>query len=444
MRIVVTISLIIIALIIDTLLTKIYAFTGLSTVFSYDMRINTFFAIAIAYSIGVYLVLKLVKIETSAVIKKKLHLDSLRKVMFAIQYILAAIIFLVFFQMKLTSHYSVALTGFVVGISYILAIVMMSLLSFRFISWFRFNRNMVVLTYAISSIALALNAGFTVTLVSNLFLDMPSEIFEHQGFGYSPHIVRGSATDLLNNAYIITSIVSFVLWWIATALLLRHYSQKLGKSKYWVTIAMPLSYFLMQFFPSFPKLLSVFQNSSDIFFIYTIIFTLSKPVGGMLFGIAFWMIVKSFNQNNVVRRYMIISAYGLILLFVSNQAIVLVNFSYPPFGIVTISFMGLSAYLILVGVYSSAISVSNDMELRKMIRKYALSESKLLDNIGFAQMEQEIERRVMTISKEKEEAMVRETGLPASIDEDNMKQYLGNVIREIRDSKKRFEDEKKK
>ena len=140
---------------------------------------------------------------------------------------------------------------------------------------------------------------------------------------------------------------------------------------------------------------------------------------------------------------MIISAYGLILLFVSNQAIVLVNFSYPPFGLATISFMGISAYLILVGVYSSAISVSHDMELRKTIRRYTINQSKMLDNIGFAQMEQEIEKQVMTISKEKEKDMMQQSGLPASIDEENVKQYLDHVINEIRDSKKRSELNKK-
>jgi hypothetical protein len=442
MRMLVTISLIIIALVIDTLLTKIYAFTSTGTSFTYDLRINVFFAMAIAYSIGVYFVLELVKIQSSPIVKSKLHLDILHKVILAIQFFLAAILFLVFFQMRLTSHYSVTLTALVVGISYALAIVMMSLLSYRFFSWFRFNRNAVVLSYGISSIVLALNAIFTVAFVINLFIDVPPETSQHLTYHHAPFIPRGSLTDVLNNAYIITSIVSFVLWWITTSLLLRHYSQRLGKGKYWVAIAMPLSYFLMQFLPAFPQLLTAFTNSSGIFFIYTTVFTLSKPVGGILFGIAFWMIVKSLSHNNIVRHYMIISAYGLILLFVSNQAIVLVNFSYPPFGIATISFMGLSAYLILVGIYSSAISVSHDMELRKIIRKYAFNESKLLGNIGFAQMEQEIERRVMTISKEKEEAMEQATGLPSSIDEENVKQYLESVIREIRDNKKMAEEKK--
>ena len=443
MRIGITICLIISVLIVDTLLTKIYAFTTISTFFSYDSRIVVFVIISIVYGTGVYIVLNLVKFERSQIVKRKLHLDILYKTTIVIQFFLGAILFLVFFQIKFTSQYSIAFTGLAVGLSYVLAIVMMSILSYRFFSWFRFNRNAVVLSYAVSSMVLVINAALTVTFVSNLLFDMPSNISQHKGLSYHPFILRGSVVFTLNSAYVITSIVSFALWWLATALLLRHYSQQLGKSRYWVTIALPLSYFLMQFLPSFPKLLSIFPNTTDIFLMYTIIFTLSKPIGGILFGVAFWVMVRRFSSNNIVRRYMIISAYGLILLFVSNQAIVLVNFSYPPFGLATISFMGISAYLILVGVYSSAISVSHDMELRKTIRRYTINQSKMLDNIGFAQMEQEIEKQVMTISKEKEKDMMQQSGLPASIDEENMKQYLAHVIDEIRDSKKRSELNKK-
>jgi hypothetical protein len=51
---------------------------------------------------------------------------------------------------------------------------------------------------------------------------------------------------------------------------------------------------------------------------------------------------------------------GFILLFISNQAIVLVEVPYPPFGLITASFMGLASYLILVGLYYTAISVGEE------------------------------------------------------------------------------------
>lgn len=130
---------------------------------------------------------------------------------------------------------------------------------------------------------------------------------------------------------------------------------------------------------------------------------------------------------------MIISAYGFVLVFLSNQAILLVSaVPYPPFGLSTVSFMGLSSYMILVGVYCSAISVSEDAKLRQSIRNYAIKESGLLDSIRMAQMEQQIQKRVIEFTKQSQNKMAEETGIQSSISEEDMKQYLEQVIGEVK------------
>ena len=55
---------------------------------------------------------------------------------------------------------------------------------------------------------------------------------------------------------------------------------------------------------------------------------------------------------------------GLVLLFASNQAIIFVNEPYPPYGFVSVLYVGLASYLVLIGIYSSAISISEDSKLR--------------------------------------------------------------------------------
>jgi hypothetical protein len=129
---------------------------------------------------------------------------------------------------------------------------------------------------------------------------------------------------------------------------------------------------------------------------------------------------------------MIISAFGLVLLFTSNQATVLLGSTFPPFGLATASFVGLSSYLMLVGIYSSATSVSEDSNLRRSIRNFAIKESTLLDSIGTAQMEQDIQRRVIGFTKLYQDRMAEETGIQSSLTEDDIKQYLEQVIREVK------------
>jgi hypothetical protein len=75
--------------------------------------------------------------------------------------------------------------------------------------------------------------------------------------------------------------------------------------------------------------------------VYTLFFSVTKPLGGVLFGVAFWMVARNLKDSKV-KGYLIISAYGMTLLFASNQPTVLAP--YPPFGLFTISFMGLAVF----------------------------------------------------------------------------------------------------
>lgn len=129
---------------------------------------------------------------------------------------------------------------------------------------------------------------------------------------------------------------------------------------------------------------------------------------------------------------MVISAYGLIFLFISIQVNAIIVTSYPPFGLVTTMFIGLSCYMVLIGIYSSAISVSEDSKLRQSIRTLAIKESKLLDSIGTAHMEQEIIKQVIKMTKQNQFKMVEESGIQPSLTEEDMKVYLEKVIEEVR------------
>jgi hypothetical protein len=77
------------------------------------------------------------------------------------------------------------------------------------------------------------------------------------------------------------------------------------------------------------------------------------------------------------------------LLFSANQATSLVLGPYPPFGTITITILIIGTYLIMIGIYKSATLVAKNTDLCKSIHKIA-KESKLLDLIGKAEIENEI------------------------------------------------------
>jgi hypothetical protein len=219
--------------------------------------------------------------------------------------------------------------------------------------------------------------------------------------------------------------------------LLKNYIQKTGKFMYWIFLILPLAYFVSQFLVLSLGLLGPLVISNPIFYgiLFTIIFTLSKPIGGIIFGIAFWLIGRNIHKGNVLHSYLAISAYGFMLLFASNQAIILIFIYYPPFGLVTISFVGLSSYLVLLGIYSSAISISQDANLRREIRHLAIRESKLLDSIGLAQIEEEIKNRVLHVVR-LNKTNVAEAEIPSTLDEEDVNRYVEDVLKEIRTIKR--------
>jgi hypothetical protein len=72
---------------------------------------------------------------------------------------------------------------------------------------------------------------------------------------------------------------------------------------------------------------------------------MNSKTGGILFGLAFRTAAKTISHNNIVRDYLMIAAYGFVILFISDQ-VTSTDSCYQPFGLATISFMGLSGKLL--------------------------------------------------------------------------------------------------
>ena len=142
-----------------------------------------------------------------------------------------------------------------------------------------------------------------------------------------------------------------------------------------------------------------------------------------MLGIGFWSMAQVGRNNPALNRYLTISGFGFFLLFTSNQALLMSINPYPPFGIATITVMGLSAYLVMIGIYLSTISLSQNAELRRSIRQVARSQSKLFDSMVTAEIEKEVERRVMEVVRVQSVQMENETGLSPPLTEDEAKEY---------------------
>ncbi len=100
-----------------------------------------------------------------------------------------------------------------------------------------------------------------------------------------------------------------------------------------------------------------------------------------------------------------------MLLSIASEDVGLFMLTYPPFGIATVTFMGISSYLLFVGIYYSAISVSLDVKLRSSIQKSVEQQLRFVSNIGASEVEQDIQQKVKYLTKKAAHRLEEESGV---------------------------------
>jgi hypothetical protein len=351
-------------------------------------------------------------------------------------YVLGSLIGFLIFQQYYNNYYDSALSIAIIAISYGTAAALIIWLSLLFFSWYRSTRNLIVLLYFLSMSVIAFNLIMTASYASIKVSERPYHIGEYIGGGGD---ISGGRHLLLDNIFRVSSFMSFFSIWITTAILMNYYREKLVNAViFWLILSLPLVYFLVTYFYQFflAKMLISYLviDPITVSIILSAFLSLSKPIGGLIFGVAFWNISKIISYEINIRTYMIISGWGILLIFAANQAPAQMLTPYPPFGLATITILTTAAYLMQLGIYNSAILVSANNELRRSIHKHAL-ESNLLGLIGQAEMEKEIQKTVKQVTKDKYE-LEKELEEPVELDELELEKYIEFVVREVRKGSK--------
>ncbi|HKU49575.1 MAG TPA: hypothetical protein VJP79_06470 [Nitrososphaera sp.] len=267
--------------------------------------------------------------------------------------------------------------------------------------------------------------------------------------GYSESANEKSET-LPHAAYVATQFplrLAYGLYWMAVVMLLRRYSEKIGRLKFWVLITLPLVTFIVG---------SIFTYGDLVPQLYQgIILVTATLFGGILFGLIFLTIARALrgnstdknvgqpntttsfsnNSESTIWRHLTMSAFGTILFLITNNPtnhiIDWTHIPYPPYADVVWSFIGFASYMYSFGLFFSTISISQNTKLRKSMHNLAMDEADMLRGLGKARMHEEIQKRVTKISKEQEELLKEQTGIEQKVTEDEMKQYADEVMKEI-------------
>ena len=342
------------------------------------------FGLMILISITIQTVLIKKTRESVKVEKSKSRLGkSVLVIATLLQYSASGILVIILLEAIFTSEYNIDLLETVVGISLITSSVLLAILSSRFIRTFRNLPSKVMLTYTVAISILSLSGIITFIYVDNFLQGKPDYITSdfNPFTSYSP-----TASPALVFAYQSIGIISFVSLWIATIFLTYHYASKSKGIKYWTIVSIPLVYFASLYIIPYLEhldLLGTVGVEDNPMYAYSYNFFLNtvRTAGGIMFGVAFFVLSRTILHVQL-KRTIIMAGFGLIILFGANAPSLIIMTPYPPWGVISITFLITGSYTLIVGLDSAAFYIATDSSLRRIIAKSSQKEYDFLKSLG--------------------------------------------------------------
>jgi hypothetical protein len=392
-----------------------------------------------AYGVGWYILSQFVKRIDAEIVGKSRHFNWMYNAVRIFFFINAGIIALAILQMIFTSQYYVILSVAAMASGFTLQAVILGILGYRFLSWFRANRDLTIFLHGVTFATAALGSALIGFANAAIFLTV--EPLQVAPISSSPATIeeiqkaQSFSSSQLYQILLIPFRLAFGLYWMATVLLLRSYTKSFGRLKFWTLVSLPLILFIM----ASALFNGGYYEHNVVFDVFT---SLTAPLEASLFAAIFLVLANSTRKGTVgwgnrpLVFYLTVSGFGVMVLMATvSSPVHYIDFHqtpYPPFAVIPWSFGGFAAYMFSIGFYFSAISISQDRMLRKSIRRIATSETKLIGEIGMAQMHQEIERKVTLMTEEQEEILHKQTGIEQSLSEEEIKQYIDEALEETR------------
>ena len=346
-------------------------------------------------------------------------------------------------EMVLFSQYSTYLLILLLLISAV-ALLFFGFRTFKFLSWFNSSGNkrhyIMILAFAVSSMLLCISQTVAITLdIKQLVVSRPPSIDPNYPASNSMAHRQLTPIQLIIHLYgfLVPQVTAIAIAEIVgVAFFLRYFKDQIGRATFWTIIILPPVLFLTGVFgPQFLKSTGAYMVYMESqFLIFRVIGTAGWVAADFVIAYAFILVARRLGRqitSSHIINYLIIAAVATILISPTTNNWI-TNNSYPPFGAIQRAFLVLASFLFSLGIYSVALSVAQDAELRQLARKY-VKEYALLDTLGNAQENAEIMRKLVNLIHQHADAMGKETAVESPMLDDNeVRHYIDLVITETR------------
>lgn len=400
--------------------------------YSYEDRKNsavTIFTVLVIISISCQsLIVVLLKLNKAFIIgfKEKAY-DHYTKLIY-ISLAVNAIIFAWFLSdILFFKSYNLNLLLVSIFVNCIISVILVSTLIYKFLSWLTMNRSFSIIIFTISFVF------FLLVIIASL-LTIAFELENRStkiSAGPNPWDKTSSRNLIVFEIYKASLMIVFGLIWFGTSLLLKYYltvrNKKLSKS-FWIIVLLPFAYYVGSSDIIVNYLGDIISPSSSLYNPDLFIIGASTQVAGIYFGLSFLLMIKN-TQNHKLRLSLSLSACGLMILFSSVQISIILLSPYPPFGVVTLSFLPLGSFIILIGLSYSAKLISEDGQFIKELREQLIFQrSQFLENIGSAEWKKNLEKTVDEIIKKNE---LGQKSYYTDLNPNEIRNHVDDVVKEL-------------
>jgi len=400
------------------------------------LGISTFFFIVAVSIFGQLYLQKFAEKDNNELLSKSKYLSTLSKINRIACYVLIGNLISIIVSIGIFSTYSIINLLIGNNISCFIGSFMLGSLGIKFIIWYMARRNsLIILFYGLGFLFFAFSIFIILMSDNLLLLDKPILLTPDIPISYPD--IENNIFGFFTKYTVYLHTISFILLLVASYLLLSQYSDKINKYKLIMALIIVFIIYMTSTLNSF-NILEIPLYDKNLFYYY-IFQSLKTTLEGIIYGYSFWKVANKLDIHNPIRKYLIISANGFILIYFITQSTVIAS-AYPPYGIPSLSFIIISIYLLNFGIYSSAVSLSHNIHLRQTIRTLTSQKASLFGNIGQAQMTSEMQKVVTDLKgivEKEEEELKEKTGIESNITKETVKDYMEQVLQELQASKKK-------
>jgi hypothetical protein len=391
-----------------------------------------FSIIAIICILGQYIILFITRARFSEYKVIDSQIITLQKSMTIVVYLLTGLVAVNILQIYIFSQYYIHLISAVVIIAYGFTSILMGILAYKLLNWFKLRRSLVILIYGIAAVSFTINAVVSAILFEQLLLEKPLIFAQDSKVEYNFECNTNPFKCFIISFQTYTQFAYIIAMWCGSIILLHYNTKRIGKPLFWFLITVPILIFYVIDISAYDELyqMSSTINKKETPVVEMLLIVILTTFLGIINGIGFRSVGGFVKTSRGIREYMFIAAYGIVFYFIAANSSVAAA-GNPPFGLVSISFVPLAAFLILVGLLNSAVSVAHNSELRREIKRSVIEDTKLLGSIGTAQWQQEIEMKVVKLT----ETITEKTGIEPSLSADEAKQYMNDVLHKLKKGK---------